>query len=92
MELITAILSKLGDKLDKITLSLTQFTVLSLSLALGALVIAFKRQGTALHQAQVELLVGNLRLVDKTDQEAVSRARTRLTTAIAAYKASAGSK
>lgn len=69
--------------LSTLKLSIVQWSVLLLSGAVGALVIALKAQGTKLHRAQIQLLLTTMAQSDTGKELAVTKARE---TFQAAYK------
>lgn len=71
--------------LTGLRLSLIQWTLLTLGSALGVLVLAFRAQGSRLHEAQISLLLATTRNADDTKTLAVVKAKERLALAMKDY-------
>ncbi len=74
--------------LASIRLSLAQWGLLSLAVALGIAVVAFRLQGSQLHKAQLALLLATMRQADSGREKAVEAARDRFNVAYKEYLAS----
>lgn len=85
-------IAKILSFLDTVTLSITQWCVVCLTLALGVLVVMFKQQGTKLHSVQIDLLSKQLSYIDSKDTEVVMMARLELNASLAAYNKAKGVK
>ena len=86
------ILNSVLSKLSSLRLSLYQWTFLTLAVAFGALVAAFRAQGTALHKTQIQLLLATTRNSDSAKELAVKIAKDKLQAALADYYRSQGGK
>lgn len=71
--------------LSNLRLSFTQWGLLSLALAFGGLIVAFRARGTALHQAQISLLILTTRQADSGKEVAVQVAKEKLAKAMKDY-------
>lgn len=72
--------------LRSITLSLSQWLILTLAAIIGALVVALRLRGGQLHKAQVDLLASQIERGNEKDQESLQRAREAYETALRAYE------
>lgn len=82
---MNTLLTKIGDTLNHISLTLTQWILLSMAGVIGALTVALRLQGSALHKAQVQLLEEHLDVVTSTDDKAVASSRANFQQAYKAY-------
>lgn len=79
-------MSKLLSVFNSISLTLTQWVILTMAAVISGLVFALRLQGSKLHKAQVELLEQHIRTVDAKDDEAVNVARKRFLKAYNKFK------
>jgi hypothetical protein len=80
------LLDKIGSHLSSLSLSLTQWALLSLSAIIGILLVVLKLQGSKLHAAQVTILEQHLASQDEKNASAVQSARDRFNQAYQEYK------
>jgi hypothetical protein len=82
----------MGNLLRSISLTVGQWLLVTATATIGVLVFLLRRQGTALHRTQVELLGARIdREQDKADAS-VARAMERYDAAMKAYLDSKGNK
>lgn len=79
-------MSTIISYLNSLRLSLIQWTCLVLAGAVGALVVAFRAQGSQLHRAQIQLLLATMRQSDTNKEAAVVKAREAFQIAMKDYQ------
>ncbi len=87
---MSAIISKILSYFGSIKLTLEQFTLIALTTAVGALVVALKVQGSRLHKLEVQMLETNIHSQDQADTKAVKDAYDVWFTAYNSYLANGG--
>lgn len=83
--MFTIIADKILGWLSNLHLSLAGYAIALLSAATGALIIAFKLQGSSLHKAKVELLLSKWSLTNTQDEKAVEEAKSAFQKALKEY-------
>ncbi len=78
-------MTKLLTFLSSVRLTITQYATLSLAVALGALVVAFRIQGSRLHSAQISLLTDHLNTLQNQRDQDVATATERFNKALEIY-------
>jgi len=82
---MTTLLDKIGAHLASLSLSLTQWVILSLSAIIGVLLVTLKLQGSKLHAAQVMLLEQHLASQDEKNADAVKSSKDKFNQAYQEY-------